>query len=179
MDRHRSWRSLDLDALTSEFVEPLAVDADRRHHRRDLLDVTDEVLGHGAAGVVERHARHVVRRQHVSRVVERRGRGAQDDLAGVALAGLLDEAEQPCRLADRDDEDAGGIGVERARVTDLALTESTPEHADHVVARDTGRLVHHGDPVRGRRLAPRHQASRSSGWPGSSVDAADSRSRRA
>ena len=44
--------AIDLDALAGQLVQPAAVDADRRDHRRDLLDVADEVLGDDPAGVV-------------------------------------------------------------------------------------------------------------------------------
>ena len=54
LDRHGPRRPLDLDPLASQLVEPAPVDVDRRHHRRHLLDVTDEMGGDGLPGIVER-----------------------------------------------------------------------------------------------------------------------------
>ena len=74
------------------------------------------------------------------------------------LLGLLDEPQQPRRLADGDHEHAGGVGIERAGVADLAFAETPAEHADDVVARDAGGLVDDRHPVRRRRLTAGHQS---------------------
>ncbi len=90
--------------------------------------------------------------------VERRRLDSEHDLARVVLAGLLDEPQQLGRHADGDHEHAGGVGVERAGVADLALVEPPAQHAHDVVAGDAGRLVDDAHSVRRRRLTPRHRS---------------------
>ena len=80
----------------------------RRHHRRHLLDVADEVVGDDPAGVVDGDAGHVVGGDDRAVGVERVGLDAEHDLADVALVAVADEAHQPGDRADADDEHAGG-----------------------------------------------------------------------
>ena len=55
VDGDRPRRPLDLDALAGQVVQPAPLDADRRDHRRHLLDVAGQVLGDHGTGVVDRH----------------------------------------------------------------------------------------------------------------------------
>ena len=56
VDRDRARLAFDLDALAGQFVQSFAVDPDRRHHRRDLLDVARQVLGDDPPGLLDRDA---------------------------------------------------------------------------------------------------------------------------
>ena len=114
------------------------------------------MLGDDGAGVVDRHAGHVVGGDDRAVGVERVGLDAEHDLARVALGALADEAQQPGDRADADDEHAGGARVERAGVADAALAEAAPQHADDVVAGHARRLVDDRHAVDRRRSAPRH-----------------------
>ena len=87
----RSGRPVDLDAFPSQFVQSFAVDLDRGHHRRDLLDVTDQMLGDDATGVGDVDARHLVGRRDLARRVERVRLRAENDFADVPLLRLFHE----------------------------------------------------------------------------------------
>ena len=129
--RHRAGCALHLDALAGQLVQAPAVDLQRRHHRRHLLDVAGELLGHDAPATVVERRRSAMswRGDHGTVGVERVGLDAEHDLAGVALASVGDEAQQAGHVADADHEHAGGAGVERAGVTDAALAEAPAQHA--------------------------------------------------
>ena len=45
VDPHRTRRTIDLLALTGQLVKPLAVDLDRRDHRRHLHQIPGEAVG--------------------------------------------------------------------------------------------------------------------------------------
>ena len=154
---------IDLDAGAGKVVQASTADLQRRHHRRHLLDVAEQVRRDDAAhdvGVeLVGEAAHVVHGHHRAVGVERRCLGAEHHVAGVRLAALGHEPQQAGDVADADNEHAGGAGVERAGVADAPLTEPAAQHADHVVAGDTGRLVDHDETVDARRPAPGHQPS--------------------
>ena len=160
IDRHGPRRPFDLDALAGQLVQAAPLDPDGRDHRRDLIDVTGEVLGHDTPGVVDAHPGHVVGRHDGTVGIERVGLDTEHDLAGVPLATVADVAHQPGHGADADDEDTRRARVERAGVADAPLAEASPEHADDVVAGDTGRLVDDGQAVHGRRPTTGHAAPR-------------------
>ena len=123
-------------ALAGQLVQPPAADLQRRHHRRNLFDLAEQVLGDHAARPVEVDRRSVVGRGDGAVGVERVGLDAEDDLARVALAPVGDEPQQAGDRADADDEHAGGAGVERAGVADAPLVEAPAQLGDDVVTRD-------------------------------------------
>ena len=66
---------------------------------------------------------HVVGRRDLARVVERRRLDAEHDLARVGLRQRGEEAQQPGHPAHAEEQHAGGVGIEGARVADLAGAE--------------------------------------------------------
>src|SRR5690606_29517859 len=66
---------------------------------------------------------------------------AEADGGGVLLVGTHEVGEQPGGATDAEHEDAGGHGVERAGMSDLAGAGETPDPTDDVVAGPAGRLV--------------------------------------
>src|SRR5207249_177551 len=101
------------------FVEAPPVHLDRRDHRRDLGDRAQEPgqhrlqalpvqVGHGPAVGLGAGG------------VEGVGGHAEGDLAPVDLAGLGEEAQEAGGPAEADEEDTGGVGVERPGVADPA-----------------------------------------------------------
>ena len=138
--RDRSWCSFDLFALARQLMQALAVDLDGAHHRRDLLDVAHERLG-GAGDIVDRHPRHVMGHGHVAVCVEGVGLDSEHGLGDVGLLEVGDEPKQPRALADPQNEHAGGAGIERSTVADLAGAEYAASLGDDVMARPAGFLV--------------------------------------
>ena len=65
--------------------------------------------------------RHLGPLEHRARRVERVGRDAEHDPGAVRLARVLEVAQQPGRAAESDEQHAGRVGIERARVPDPAL----------------------------------------------------------
>ena len=107
-------------------------------------------------------AGHVPRAGDLAGRVERGGGGAEHDHARVGLGGQAEVAQQPGDLADAEQQHAGGVGVERAGVADLAGAEHAAGLGDDVVARPAGLLVDDRQPVRaaGRAFA----TATSSSW---------------
>ena len=141
----RPRRAVDLLARARELVQPLAADLDRRHHRRDLVDVADEQL-RGGLDLLTRH-RHRAAVEHLTGGVERARGDAEHDLAPVLLVGLLQEPQQPGDAAEADEEHARGVGVEGARVADAALPVDACGARDDVVRRPARGLVDDDEPV--------------------------------
>ena len=84
----------------ARLVEAPAADLDRRHHRRDLLDLALEVAG-GGPDVGERDRGHVVAGRDLAGRVERGGLDAQHQLADVGLGQRGEEAQQAGRPGRR------------------------------------------------------------------------------
>ena len=159
VDGDRAGLALDLDALAGQLVQALAVDLDRRHHRRHLQDVAGEARRPRPAPSSSVDAAHVPGAGDLAGRVERGGLGAEHDHAGVGLGREAEVAQQPGDLADAEEQHAGGVGVERAGVADLAGAEHAAGLGHHVVARPAGRLVDDRQPVRAGRPSLRHQSS--------------------
>ena len=121
VDAHRPRRALDLLARARELVQPAAADLQRRDHRRHLLDVADErariaVATSASVTGIGRAFEHRARR------VERVGRDAERRrVPRYVLRRLLQEAQQPRDPAEADEQHAGRVGIERARVPDPPL----------------------------------------------------------
>ena len=152
----RGARSIVL-ALAGQLVQPPAADLQRRHHRRNLFDLAEQVFGDQRPRPVEVNRRSVVDRGDGAVSVERVGLHAEDDLARVALAPVGDEAQQAGDHADADDEHPGGPRVEGAGVADAPFVEAPPQLGDDVVARDARWLVDDRDSVDRRRTTPSHR----------------------
>ena len=139
VDPDGSRRTLDLLALASELVQAPAVDLERGDHRWDLLDVADERVHRGAdLGVGDRH---LVAGELVARGIERARRHSERHDAAVRLRGLLQEPHEARDAAEADEQDASGIGVQRARMTDPTLPGRAAELRHNIVARPARRLV--------------------------------------
>jgi hypothetical protein len=149
---HRARLALDDLAGAGQLVQPTSVDAHGRHHRRDLEDLADERPGRGF-DLGGRHGRHVVVGDDLTGGVEGRRLDAQHHLADVGLRQRGEEAQQPGHPADAEQQHAGGVGIERARVADLLVVQDPPGLGHHVVGGPPGRLVDHGEPVVPRRVA--------------------------
>jgi hypothetical protein len=120
-------------------VEPASTDLDRRHHRRELLDVSDEAPRRGLDLVAgDRHGRLI---DDVPGGVERGGGDPERDGPAVLLALFLQEAQQSGGATQADEQDAGGVGIQRAGVTDPALAVHLAHAGDDVVRRPAGRFV--------------------------------------
>ena len=109
---HRSGTSFHLTALPSDLVESPATNPDRRHHGRNLLDLANE-RPCGGHHLVRIHGRHVVNGGHLARGVQRRCLGAQDDPARLLLGQGRKEAEQAGGPTHTENQDPGGVGVQR------------------------------------------------------------------
>ena len=106
-----------------ELVQPATADLQRRHHRRDLLEVADEAQRIAATTSASGH-RHRPPLEHRARRVERVGGDAERDGAPVGLGRLLQEPQQPGDATEPDEQHAGRVGVERARVADALLADT-------------------------------------------------------
>ena len=119
LDVHGAGRALHLLAAAGEIVEAPAADAQRAHHRRDLLDVADEA-GRGGVDLLAGHRQRATVEHRAGRV-ERARRDAEHDVAPVDLRAVLEVAQQPGDPPEPDEQHAGRVRVERAGVPDTAL----------------------------------------------------------
>ena len=119
VDPHVPRRPLHFLAFQRELVQPTTTDLHRRDHRRQLLDVAEELRGALCDLVAREHHRSLV--EHCARRVERGGGDAEHDTAPVGLGRLLEESQQARRAAQPDQQHTGGVGVEGARVPDASL----------------------------------------------------------
>src|SRR6266545_4752827 len=136
----RAWSALDRLAAARLEVQALAVQLDRRDHRRDLLLRAEEPL----EAARDRRLVDAVDRRGAGRDaagIERVGLGAEGDPGQVALGLHRQERQQPGGTAERDHQHAGGRRVERAAVPDAPLVRQAPDLGDHVVGGHPGRLV--------------------------------------
>ena len=85
--------------------------------------------------------RHRLLLDDLARRVERARRDAEHDPPAVRLARLLEKSQQPRRAPEADEQHAGGVGIERARMTDAALRVGLAQPGDDVVGRAARRLV--------------------------------------
>ena len=114
-DRPR--RALHLEASACELVQTPAADLDGRDHGRHLLEPARE-RGRRHANLVCGHVTHVGARRHLSGGIQGARGNAENNLAHVGLAEHGGETQQAGGAPHPDDEDAGGIRVERAGVAD-------------------------------------------------------------
>src|SRR6266702_2249523 len=136
----RAWSALDRLAAARLEVQALAVQLDRRDHRRDLLLRAEEPL----EAARDRRLVDAVDRRGAGRDaagIERVGLGAEGDPGQVALGLHRQERQQPGGTAERDHQHAGGRRVERAAMPDAPLVRKAPDLGDHVVGGRPGRLV--------------------------------------
>ena len=153
VDAHVARCPFDFLAFARELVQAATTDLHRRHHRRQLLDLAEEAARAPFDLVAREHHRLLV--EHCARRVERGGGDAEHDTAPVRLGRLLEEAQQARRATEPDEQHAGGVGVERARVPDASLPVRAPHPGDDVVTRparglvDDDQAVMHRDALRG------------------------------
>ena len=159
IDVHGTRRALDLLARSRQLVEATAADLHRRHHRRELFDVTDEARQRVFDVVARDGHRSLV--EHLTGGVERAGGDAEHDPTFVGLPRLRQVAQEARGATEPHEQHAGGVGVERARVADLALAEGLAQLGDHVVRREPGRLVDDDETVlhRGQPTSPEAQSA--------------------
>ena len=143
-------RALDVVARARELVEPATADLHRRHHRRELLDVADEARRRAlrprrasAASAAGRRPRPT-RRACSSRCRTRSARG-------TPCRASWRNRSRRVRAPEADEQHAGGVGIERARVPDPALPVDLAQLGDDVVRRAARRLVDDDEPVAHRR----------------------------
>ena len=107
---------------------------------------------------VDRHRPLV---EHLAGGVERAGGDAEHDRArGTPCPPPGQEAQQAGGAAEPDEQHAGGVGVERARVADPALPVDLAQLGDDVVRRAAGRLVDDDEAVSHHRRTRRLSSSR-------------------
>ena len=100
---------------------------------------------------LDRHLVHVVRRRDLAARIEGRRLDTQHDLAAVRLRQHGEEAQQPRDRPDADQQHAGGVGIEGARVTDLLRAEDAAQLGDDVVRCPARLLVDDDEAVRPHR----------------------------
>ena len=119
VDAHRPGGALDLHRPRAR----------ARSRRRPPIFIADTIGGtcsmsptnaRAAASSSSRRELHLGAFEHRARRVERVGRDAEHDAAAVLLPRLLQEAQQPRGATEADEQHAGGVGIERARVADAA-----------------------------------------------------------
>ncbi len=84
--------------------------------------------------------------------VERARRDAEHDATPVGLARLGEVAQQPGAATEADEQHTGGVGIERARVTDPSLPVDLAQLGHDVVRRAARRLVDDDQAVAHRTL---------------------------
>jgi hypothetical protein len=77
--------ALDLPTLSSDLMQSTAIDASRRHHRRNLHHRTDEVLRDTPADFVDIDRLHVMANGDLAISIEGVGFGAEHDLRRIRL----------------------------------------------------------------------------------------------
>ena len=139
---------LDLDTLPGEFVEFLAADLPGRDHGRNLRDRPDKAA-HDLEQLILGKA-HRLPFENRSVGIERIGCNAKNGPGHIFLWRGLNEAQQPGRPLDADDDQPGCHRIERARVTRLLDPQQRPDLGDDVVGGPAGRLVDQQEPGRDR-----------------------------
>ncbi len=164
-DMHRELRNFTIERIQREAMNRYA----RRLHRHLFAGTRELMRGHTAnllrgiyrwnlidgsmeaccecAKIVERagEAGGPVRRRSFR--VERVGRKAEANSAGVILVGFAKELREASEFAEQQRQDAGGHGIERAEVTDAALTRRSAHEGHYIMRRHTGWLIDDQEPV--------------------------------
>ena len=127
-------------------MKPLAVDLDRRDHRRHLHQIPGEAVG-SSTHLIVGDRRHVVGGGDLAGSVEGRRLRPEHDLTLVALRQLGEKPQQAGGVSHAEHQHTGCVGVKRARVTDLPSADHTAGLGDDIVAGPARRLVDHDDTV--------------------------------
>ena len=139
LDANPTRRALHLDTRAGELVQSPTTDLERGHHRRNLLDVTDEARrGLLDLGAGQGHRRAV---EHVAGGVERARGDAEPDGSPVLLGRALQVLQQSGDAPEPDQQHARRVGIERARVPDAPLPVHLAHARHDVVRRPRRRLV--------------------------------------
>ena len=155
-DVHETRLADDFDSLAREFVERDSALFLCGNHRRDLLQVADK-RGGSLVQLVERERRDGKRGGDFAvHVVAVRG-FAEFDVALIDLVVGHQLLGQLRATAQHDDEQAGGVGVERAAVADLSDVELAADGIHHVVGGAAHGLVHEEGTV--ERIKLEHENS--------------------
>ena len=102
----------------------------------DLADKARRDLGE----IVGRD-RHLLPVDDVARRVQRRRRNTEHDFRAVRLGRILEKAQQARGATSTDEQYSGCVGIERARVTNPALSVRLAQLGHDVVGCPTGGLV--------------------------------------
>ena len=145
IDAHRARFALDLDAFAGQLVQLAPADLDGGDHRWHLFDIARE-RGQGPLELLARD-RHLGAFEHRARCIERIGGDTEHDPRPIGLARFLQEPQQTGHAPEADEQHAGCVGIERARVPDALLAVDPAQLGDDVVARPTRLLVDHKKPV--------------------------------
>ncbi len=138
--------TLDLDPGPGQLVQSFAADLDRRDHRRHLQDLTGQRRRRRADGT-EVDATHIPLTRDLTRRIEGGGGSAEHHLARVGLGQIGEVPEQAGDTTEADEQDAGGVGIERARVPHPLLAEAAAELGHDVMRRPPGLFVDDDQPV--------------------------------
>jgi hypothetical protein len=141
---HRAGLARHFHALARQLVEAAARVVEGRVHRRRLLDPAHEGTRRrrDRLGIECGHGRL---REHVAAQVLRVGADPEAHDRAVLLVVIGEVAHELRRLAEQDRQDAGRVGIERARVADAAHAQAAPHQPDDVERRDARGLVDYED----------------------------------
>jgi len=144
---HTAQRRLDDFTRTHALVQALAIDLDRAHRGRSLLQRTHE-RGAYLTHAFERQRRHWRLSRDVPRRVQAVCAASQLERRVVGFLAGRQQVHQLGRLAHHHDQDAAGHRVQRAGVAYGLGAEHSARHRHRVVRRGTRALVHDQQAVR-------------------------------
>ena len=140
-----------------QLVQVAALVADRRVHRRNLIDLAGEADELGADRVGGHSARVGAGDDHALRVARVAALAEPDD-AVIGLRLRVEVVDEARGASDADREQPGRRRVERPGVADPPLAEDAPHLADGVERGDPGGLVEREDASSARDRRPRTRA---------------------
>ena len=132
--------ALNLFSLTGQFVQLLAIDLDSRDHRRNLLLGSEKSCGDGLC-FQQTQFRNWGSSDYDTVSVEGVSGLAQLHGSGVRLLSISSKTQESCGWPHGNHQQSRGHGIERAGVTDAALTKDAAHLGNDVVARPTRRFV--------------------------------------
>ena len=100
IDTNGPWLALDLNAFARKFVQSLAINFERRHHRRHLQNVASELVGNHSTNLFDAGQCHVERFGDFTRIIKRVGGATENDFARICLVHVFHEPKQTRRITD-------------------------------------------------------------------------------
>ena len=138
-------------------MQALAFNAYRRDHWWNLHDVTSEMFCYAALNISGRKIGHIKGLDYFACRVESVCTCTKSQFAFIGFVHADKKRQKPCCPPHANQHQASGVGIESARVTNLAFVELLAQLPNETLASNSRRLIDQKKAMNLRRLATRHR----------------------